>query len=365
MSDEPFRRLFTPRAVLAGFSLCLVLALGVAAVTSAVPFGAYNSGWDGTSTVRDTIDTDASQPPVIVETTGYARFDGAGTLVVIFAPEESYSPADTARLRRFLARGGTIMIAEDRRTDTNQLLERLGASTRIDGRSLRDPQTFYRDPSLPVVTDLNNTSITRNVESITLNGATVLQPGNATTIARTSEFAYLDRNRNEELDAAERLRSYPVATSEQVGNGQVFVLSDPSVFINRMVEREGNLQLVTQSAQSYDRVVLDFSHRPGTPPVAVLWLWLRRTAWAQAAFGFAGTGVALVSASVRVRTRLRSVIASVVGSGTSSGGTVGLTPGEMRELLQQQHPEWDGERIERIAESMNHVTEDGVSETDE
>lgn len=365
MTDEPFYRLLTPRAVLAGFIVCLVLASGVAVVTSAVPFGPYNPDWDGTSTVRQTIDTDRSETPVVVEVDAYIRFNSDKTLVIILAPSESYTAADAAQLRAFLDRGGTILIAEDRRTDTNQLLQRLGASTRVDGRPLRDPQAFYRDPSLPVVADLNNTSITQDVGSITLNGGTVLQPGNATTIARSSEFSYLDRNGNQELDTNEELRSYPVATSERVGDGQVFVLGDPSVFINRMVEREGNRQLVRQSAQSYDRVVLDFSHRSGTPPVAVLWLWLRRTPWAQALLGILGSGIVVITISNQAANQLGSVVARLVGAETSSMDSVTLSSAEMRHILQRQYPEWDDERIERIAESMNRLTEDSTSKTDE
>jgi hypothetical protein len=364
MPDEPFHRLVTPRAVLVGFILCMAVALGVAAVTSPAPFGPYNPGWDGTSTVRETIDTTPSETPVVVETTAYSRVDANGTLVIILAPRTSYSATDVAQIQRFLDRGGTVLIAEDRRIETNQLLARLGASTRIDGRPVRDPQTFYRDPSLPVVTNLTNTSLTRDVESITLNGGTVLQPGNATTVAQSSEFAYLDRNGNAELDSDEQFRAYPIATRERIGDGQLFVLSDPSVFINRMVERDGNRQLVVQSAASHDRVIMDFSHRPGAPPAAVLWLWVRRTPWAQAFLGLVGSAMALAVISERVQGQLQAAVGTVLGGG-SDITSVTLSRAEMRRVLHKQHPEWDGERIERITESINHLPEDTPSKTDE
>lgn len=365
MPNEPLRRLLTPRAVLAGFILCLVVALGVAAVTSLAPFGPYNPDWDGTSMARETIDTTPSETPVIVDTTAYSRGESNETLIIVVAPREPYSEADVNRVRGFLDRGGTVVIAEDRRTETNRLLRQLGASTRVDGRPLRDPQTFYRDPSLPVVTAINNTSLTRNVERLTLNGGTALRPGNATTIARSSEFTYLDRNGNAELDSDEQLQSYPVITREQLGEGRVFVVSDPSIFINRMVERDGNRQLVAQSVRAYDRVVLDFSHRPGTPPAVVLWLWVRRTPWAQALLGFAGSGLAVGIVSDRVRGTVQSTATALFGTDSSPVASATLSPTEMRRVLERQHPEWDSERIERITESMNHLTEKETSKTDE
>ncbi|GGI96135.1 hypothetical protein GCM10008995_02770 [Halobellus salinus] len=367
MTDESLLAAITPRVLLGGFLVVLVLAVGAAAVTSTATLAPYNSDWDGTSTARSTIAAQSSAPPVVVEATAYDRFAGNGTLVVIQAPRDAYTAADIQRVRAFVARGGTVLIAEDRRTATNQLLAQLGVSARLDGRPLRDPQQYYRSPALPVITDTANNSTLRGVDEFTLNRGTVLRSTDGTAIANTSAFAYLDRNGNEQLDSGERFRSYPVASSEQVGSGRVVVVSDSSVFINQMLERPGNQALLTRLLDSHDRVVLDYSHAPGTPPVVVLWLWLHRTVWAQAVLGGFACLAAVMWTHRGVQQRLSTVAAHVVGRfmRSSSMESVVLTSRERVQFLTERHPEWDTERVERIAESMERLNESAALDTDE
>mgnify|MGYP000026503271 CR=1 FL=1 len=367
MTDDTLRAAVTPRILLAGFVVVILVVLGVATVTSTATLAPYNSGWDGTSTARTTIAADSTAPPVVVDTAAYSRFEGNGTLSVIIAPREPYSDREVAQLRTFLARGGTILVAEDRRTGTNQLLAQLGVSARIDGRMLRDPQQYYRSPDLPVITDTANESLIRGVEQFTLNRGTVLRSTNGTAVANTSDFAYVDRNGNGQLDRSEQLQSYPVVSSERVGAGRVLVVSDSSVFINQMLDRSGNRALLTQLIESHDRTVLDYSHAPGTPPAAVVWLWLQRTAWAQALLGGIGCVLVVLWTHRGIRRRGHQFAASIRDRVRRSPTveTVVLDANERAAFLQDQHPEWDAERVDRIAESMNHLHEPPAPETDE
>lgn len=68
---------------------------------------------------------------------------------------------------------------------------------------------------------------------LTLNQGTVIDEVDESVLVRTSEYAYLDENGNEKLDREEEIDSYPVVASEKLGEGQVILVSDPSVFITR------------------------------------------------------------------------------------------------------------------------------------
>jgi hypothetical protein len=357
-------RWITPRFILGGFILIIVVAFSLAAMTSTTAFDTYNSEWDGSSELRESADATASDTPVIIDTSGYDQLEGDGTLVILLAPQTAYSPAEQARLNAFLDRGGPVLIAEDRRTETNQLLADLGVSTRIDGRQLRDPNQFYRHPALPVITNTSNTSITQDTDQFTLNRGTVLIPRNATVLARTSEFSYVDGNENEQLDQTEELRSYPVLATESVGNGRVFVLSDPSVLINQMMDRPGNRNLVTGMTTSYERVVIDASHGGEIPPTVRFWLWIDQTLWAQASL--AGLGTVLLG--LIVHPRVRSGIVAVGQSLSESEESISTATFDAEEraaYLRQQHPDWDRSRIERITKSMEQLETDMISDNDD
>jgi len=218
-----------------------------------------------------------------------------------------------------------------------------------------------------VITNTSNATILENVDQLTLNGATVLNSTNGTAIAYTSSFAYLDTNSNDELDPDEQLQSYPVFASETVGEGRVLVLSDPSVFINQLADRNGNQAFLTQLQSTHDRVMLDVSHTSGTPLGALLWLWLRRTAWAQALVGGGGVGILWLYTDNRPRSRVRRIIDPILSRFERSPSVESLTldPDDRSNFLHQQHPEWSRTRIERIADSMDHVTDAEEAPTDE
>ena len=358
MADDSLISLFTPRVLLAGFVIVLTLAIAVAALTAPATLAAYNPSWDGTSTTRTTIASATSSQPVVVDTTAYDRAQANDTLAVILAPRETYSADDVTQLQAFLDRGGTILVAEDRRTETNQLLTNLSVDARIDGQPLRDPQQYDRNPAAPVITDIANNSTISGVDQFTLNRGTVLRSTDGTAIANTSEFAYLDQNDNEQLDRNEQLRSYPVLSSEQVGNGRVLLLSDPSVFINQMLERDGNRALLEELIAPHSHIMLDYSHAPGTTPAVELWLWFYRTAWAQAATAaLAGLAVAGWTHEP-TRNRIHSLTRRAQDRFSRHPHTdpVHLTAEERTTFLQNRHPEWDPDRIQRIAESMDEVT---------
>lgn len=344
-----------PRLALVGLA---VLVLGVVLVTGATStssLGTHNPSWDGTADLRSIAD-ERTNSEIVRNVSAYDDVSANGTLAIVLSPAEPYGE-DADALRRYLDRGGTVLIAEDYRTNADPLLSTLGASARFDGRPVRDERNYEQSPSFveatvteATVTDPSVTEdrpLTRGVETLVLNRGTVVEPGGATVLVRTSRDAYLDVNRNGELDEDETPAERPVMTVEPVGDGHVVTLADPSIFINSMLEYGDNRALATQLTERYDRVLFDVSHSPGIPPLAALVLTIRESFLLQAA-----VGVVLVLGVVG-RHRLAVVVDRLRRIRRNHPSEAPQSPTDsdaIARAVSREHPSWDESRIERIAD---------------
>ncbi|MFD1570488.1 DUF4350 domain-containing protein [Halorubrum laminariae] len=279
-----------PRVVLYALTIVLVGTLIFAASTTTATFGAYNVDWDGTSEFR-TLAGDHTDSQVVLDVATYDTRDANDTVAIILAPEESYSENESQRIRRFVERGGTLVVADDFGQTGNALLRDIGATARFAGTPLRDERHYYQAPSLPIATSVTESPYTANVTQLTLNGATAVEPGSATTLATSSEFAYLDRNRTGNLSPTDDLGQYPVMTTEPVGAGEVVAVSDPSVFINTMLAQPDNRALAIALFETHDRTLLDYSKAGGQPPLAIVLLLFRSSLVAQVTTALVGSGL--------------------------------------------------------------------------
>ena len=344
-----------PRALLVAFTVVVLGTLVATGATSTAAFGSFNPSWDGASALRDHA-TDAGVEPVIVRTgTRYESVSADSSLAVILSPDRPYSPTDLDRINQFVRKGGTLLVAEDYGGNTNPLLTRLGASARINGTSLRDDHANYRSPAFPVANNVSSHPLVANVSSLTLNHATVVKPNGAHVLVHSSSFAYLDENGNRELDEAETIGRYPVATVERVGQGRVIVVSDPSIFINAMLDRPGNAAFITSLLTHHDRLLLDTSHTADVPPLVNLLLSVRASPLLQLVISAIGLAlIAVVAQQPAITGRLRDRFTR-----PTSGETRRLTSDELARIIETRHPEWDEARIRRV---MQHL---GQTDTNE
>ncbi|MFB6161785.1 MAG: DUF4350 domain-containing protein [Haloferacaceae archaeon] len=336
-----------PRAVLVGLAVATALALVVAASTSSAAFGAYNSAWDGAAGLRTAAEDAGAEPAVVLNTTRYGGVAAEETVAVVLSPDRAYTSREAARVRAFVERGGTLVVAEDYGTHSNALLDAVGASARFDGAPVRDERSNYRSPALPVATNVSASPLTAGVSQLTLNHGTVLERRDARVLVATSAYAYRDTDGDGELDDAESLDTYPVVTVERVGSGRVIAVADPSLFINAMLDRPGNRQFVDNAFAAHDRVVLDYSHAERLPPLALALLVVRRTPLLQALLGVGG--VVAVYAWGRglfspLTDRLRRDRPAADGSEPSAA--------DVAADLRRRHPEWDAERVNRVTEGV-------------
>lgn len=335
-----------PRILLVCLVAALLGSVFVAGATSGTAFGAYNTGWNGGHEYR-ALASDHARTVVATSTKAYGSADPGSTTAVVLSPGH-YSARGLARVRRFVAHGGTLVVAADVGPHRNSLLAGLGVPIRFDGHLVRDDQHYYRSPALPIATSVRDGPLTGNASSVTLNYATVLTgTANATVLVRTSGYAYVDRNGNGRLDANESLGAHPVAAVTSVGKGRVVAVSDPSVFIDRMLQRPGDRAFATGLVSGSGTVLFDYSHAPSVPPLRAAALSLN--AHPLAAFGLLALVVLGFAAWSTGWTdgpleRIRSW-----RDDGPSGERVALTLTDVERVVEREHPDWPPERVHRVA----------------
>jgi hypothetical protein len=336
----------------------LNLAVLGAVTTSGAPYEPYNDDWDGATDLRALAATHA-ETTVAHEADVYATAS-TDTVVFVVAPQEAYTPTERAQMRQFVQRGGTVIIASSN-DRTNDLLSDLDVEARVAGALLRDEQENYRNASLPVATNVAPHRYTEGVDGVTLNYGSALNVSTAPDqtraewqgeyVVNSSQFAYLDRNRNEQLDDDELLAERPVVGAESIGQGDVLIVSDASVVTNAMLERDGNQQFVTNIVTSHDRVVLDYSHGPPLPPVQYALLVIRSAPRLQFLLGIVAVGgvtlwvSGLAPSKPWLPARLRS-------TETASATAGQLDADELAAFLATEHPDWEADRIQRVTEAI-------------
>jgi hypothetical protein len=161
------------------------------------------------------------------------------------------SPIDPARLKRWLAAGGTAVIADDFGA-AGPALQALS----IERRALADgeaPETWDEHPALPIARPGLKTALGRAVPGVVANHPAAL----VTALPATYRFSD---------DAA-------LLVEGHVGRGHFVALADPSVLINQMLELDDNRELVRVLAGELcaagDRRIVVYSHgftSRGEPP---------------------------------------------------------------------------------------------------
>lgn len=280
-------RISVPQAVLVGLVLIVCGAFIVGGATSAVAFDSFNPEWDGTSELRTTAETVGSEPVVVTETAQYRQY-GNNDTAVILAPDQPYTDNESDAIRGFIDRGGTLIVADRNGSAAPGLLDQISASARPVGPIVRDEQNHYRNPALAVATTVTSHPLIPSEYSITLNYGTAIESNDATVLARSSEYAYLDYDESGDLSTNETLGTSPVATVEQIGDGRVIVVGDPSIFINVMQDRQGNQQFTADLINGSEHTLIDVSHSHSPPPLVQLLLTIRASPWLQLGVGMAG-----------------------------------------------------------------------------
>ncbi len=281
-----------PRLLLVVLVVIAGATVIVVGSTSTAAFSPHNTGWDGTSQLNE-LAADNGTVALTTSTDRYESAEPSSTTAVVLAPQSSYDGTETGQIRTFVEDGGTLVVADDSGPNGNQLLSAVGATARFDTAMLRDRENNFRQSSFPVATTVSESSITQDVDQLTLNNGTVVEPRGARPVVASSPFGYLDPTGTDELDDETEFRNYPVVTVESVGDGTVIAVSDPSLFINAMLEQPDNEAFAANLVAS-EETIIDSTHTAETPPLVAGVSWLQETPLAATVVGIVVVGLVAV-----------------------------------------------------------------------
>ena len=167
------------------------------------------------------------------------------TLLAIIGPSLDFSQKEASYIRAFLESGGTVLLADDIGTG-NSLLKALAVPARFSGKSIEDLLYYSKRPDFPLITDFSASAVTDNVTAVLMSRPSYVQVKNSsvlTVVASSSTFSFVDENGDRQPGANETLQSYPVMASVRIERGLLVLVSDPSVFVNEMVDLYDNMRL--------------------------------------------------------------------------------------------------------------------------
>jgi hypothetical protein len=190
------------------------------------------------------------------------------SLLTIIGPSTAFTNDETAGIRSFLEAGGTVLLADDFGTG-NTLLTGLNVSARFSGKPLADLFYYSKVPSFPLISKFSLSPITENIATIVLNRPSYVNITNSsrvTKLASSSPFSFVDLNGNGRPSPNETINSYPVMVDTQIGSGWLILVSDPSMFVNEMIDLYDNMKLFQNLLKmGGDSLIFDVQHLERAP----------------------------------------------------------------------------------------------------
>ncbi len=345
-----------PVVLLAALLVTVLLGLVIAGSTSTAAFDPTNPSWDGTGDFDDDIESNSDvQREFLREASQYDDADPDETVAFVIAPDDEYDEADAESVRQFVADGGTLILLDNFGSSGNELLESVGAEARTSGQLVLDTESYNNGPAMPIATGVENHSRTDGVDELALNHATAIESGNTTVLIETSNFAYLGESPDDELDTDSDLRSYPVATTESIGEGEILLIGDPSITINSMYGESDNAVFLTEQSADHEYVLIDVSHTNKLPPITSALLTIRSMPLFQGLLGISLIGAIGFIFRREENALYKRLMARLSQSSepitNEQSNTLSI---ESRAVyLRRKHPEWDEDRIQRVIRALN------------
>jgi hypothetical protein len=244
--------------------------------TTKEDFSTYNTDWNGASRIQD-----------LAASEGYTTRDifalnevgssGNGVLVMLNPNKTvAVTSEDTSSMKTFVQNGGSLVLANDF-GNANAILSGLGVagSVRFNGALLSDSVSRGVDSAHPLVTNISSSGLTAGVHTLYFNYGTALiipaSASNVTALAQSAPTSYLRASSGNNAPIAGSGGAHPVLASVAYGKGRIILLSDPSVFINGMLDQADNQQLFTSMIANLTGgntavpILFDQSHRVSQP----------------------------------------------------------------------------------------------------
>lgn len=246
------------RIAVLGLGVAVIVVLGLAWVVPPIDdFRLENLFWNGLSELNSRF-----HPFEVSDLAGLLDvvLKPSESVLLMLGPSEPFTDEEVDAVRGFLEAGGLVVLAEDFGVG-NDLLEGLGVETRFSGGVLLDPLFKDKDSRLPRMLDFAFSDYTRSLSSLTLNYATVLANvgHDVRVLASSTAFSYLSEGLSSSPEEAELVGPFPVMVEVRYGRGNLILISDSSLFINSMLDKDDNAALLENLVDG-KVIYVDVSH---------------------------------------------------------------------------------------------------------
>jgi len=196
-------------------------------------------------------------------------------MLLFVAPEPGLPTGVLEGIRDFLSRGNCVVIASESEED-NELLQRIGSSIRIREANIVSVDRFFDDPSSVIAFPAGDDPLSAGIPRLVLNDPSYLEGGDP--VFTTSLLSFADTDGDLHLGKGEAFERFTVVSRESIGNGTLYVISDPSAFINGMLAatpRPGTGSLphvssLTDRCSSLSRGI-PAPRQPALSPTLLIW----------------------------------------------------------------------------------------------
>ena len=161
---------------------------------------------------------------------------------IVAGPSREFLEEEVKALKDFVAEGGSLLVLLHISGPVARLTEAFGVivSNHViseEENTLGGSQDFY-------VTRFSRHPVTAGLKKIAVFGAWgLLAEGGAEIVAKTSERAWADMNRNRLHDEGEPRAGFGVLAVRKFGKGKAVVVSDDAVFSNSFITAADNRKL--------------------------------------------------------------------------------------------------------------------------
>jgi hypothetical protein len=219
-------------------------------------YSRYNPGWNGTTRFFESLETD--NIVLLGNVEELPGYDNSALLIV--APIWDYSATEIGYYRDYLERGNILLVFDDFGT-ANSLLDQLGTGIRLRNFPLMSADRAYENPVFVRAYPFGGSPLIENVTTLTLDRPSAVDGGSPFLFS--SLLSWEDSNGNQRADPNETIGQFALGTMVQVGPGQVYVISDPGIFINAMAGSDGagdRATVISNVLHMSDTTIIDQTH---------------------------------------------------------------------------------------------------------
>jgi hypothetical protein len=295
--------------------LPIVLSVTGVGGVDTLPFSIYNTTdppGDGCSELADTLTSDGYEVRPLISSLSVVNGIPDNSVLVVIGPTHFFSIIDSSALLDFFSKGGSMLIVDDFGS-ANNILDGLAqispdypsqmvGFTKVSrirfnrGLLLDADNNEDGKPLLPVINTINDggrifsgshhviMNYATGLSGIQLNESLASSSTNSWIVAE-DVVRLIQQVGNQSLFAYNQTRGdqvgpFPLLAELQAGNGRIILLSDPSIFINNMIDRGTNrafaLELFQYLAQQANArtIIFDHNHLGWLPTAPVLYVGL-------------------------------------------------------------------------------------------